>query len=55
MKAEHCHPGGASAGDAGNAVLDHDALRRLHLHLLGGEQKQIRRGFAAINLHRREI
>ena len=50
VKAEHGHPGGARAGDAGHAVLDHEASRRASLHLFGREQEQVRRRLAARDL-----
>ena len=53
MKTQHVHPRGPAAGDAGNAVLDHQASFRRDVHLTGGKQKQIGRGFAISDLRGR--
>ena len=50
VKAEHGHPGGDRAGDAGNAVLDDQASRWRAPHLCGREQEQVRRRLAARHL-----
>ena len=54
VKAEHRHPGGAGCGDAGHAVLDHDAALGPGFHLPGGKQKKIGRRLAALDLQGRK-
>ena len=41
-------------GDAGHGILDHDALRRRHLHLLSGHQEQIGGRLASLDATRRK-
>src|SRR5215475_5356452 len=53
-KAEHSHAGSDGPGDPGHAVLDDDAVLRHRLHLLGGEQEEVGRRLAALDLGRRE-
>ena len=50
VKAEHGHPGGARAGDAGHAVLDHQAAFGRWRPSVRPRTEQVRRRLAARNL-----
>src|SRR5947209_15201705 len=54
VKAEHFHPGGPRAGDAGKAVLDHDTARGRDAHFFRSKQEQVRRRLAVRHLRGRE-
>src|SRR6478735_2191223 len=54
MKTQHGHSGVKCADNAGDAVLDGHATSWRCMHLRGGEQKQVRRRFAALDLGGRE-
>ena len=49
-EAKDDHPGRLPGLGSVDVVLDHDALRRLHLHPLRRQQKQIGRRFAATTM-----